>query len=176
MTVEAATGTVPRDITAECAQFLYYEAELLDHRQFDRWLDCLSEDLVYVMPVRVTRGPESRDLEFSPAGFHMKDVYASMKMRVSRLYTEHAYAEDPPSRTQRMITNVRVGPHEDADKYHVRSNFQCFRAQGDGVESDMIVGERFDVLHDTDAGWKVYARTVHLAHTTLVTANLGIFL
>ncbi|AXK88888.1 3-phenylpropionate/cinnamic acid dioxygenase, small subunit [Nocardia farcinica] len=169
-------ATVSRDITAACADFLYREAEYLDHREFERWLDCLSEDLVYRMPIRVTRGPEARSLEFSPTGFHMKDTYASMKMRVSRLATEHAYAEDPPSRTQRLITNVRVDALDAADKYDVRSNFLCFRAQGDGVESDLIVGERFDILHDTAAGFRLAARTVRLAHTTLITPNLGVFL
>ncbi|SEK56961.1 aromatic-ring-hydroxylating dioxygenase subunit beta [Rhodococcus maanshanensis] len=170
------TTDTSRDITGECTQFLFREAEYLDHREFDRWLGLLSEELVYVMPIRVTRGPEARHLEFSPVGFHMKDTYASMKMRVSRLHTEHAYAEDPPSRTQRLVTNVRVDPIDDAGKYDVRSNFMCFRAQGDGIESDLIVGERLDVLHDTSDGWKLAARTVHLAHTTLATANLGVFL
>jgi 3-phenylpropionate/cinnamic acid dioxygenase small subunit len=171
-----STTNTPRDIAAECTQFLFREAEYLDHREFNRWLACLSEELVYVMPVRVTRGAEARNLEFSPVGFHMKDNYASMKMRVSRLYTEHAYAEDPPSRTQRLVTNVRVDPLDAEDKYDVRSNFMCYRAQGDGTDSDLIVGERFDVLHDTTGGWRLAARTVHLAHTTLVTANLGVFL
>ncbi|MBF6440234.1 3-phenylpropionate/cinnamic acid dioxygenase subunit beta [Nocardia cyriacigeorgica] len=167
---------VSRDIAAACADFLYREAEYLDRRQFERWLDCLSEELVYLMPIRVTRGPEAREHEFSPTGFHMKDNFASMKMRVSRLYTDHAYAEDPPSRTQRLITNVRVDALEAAGKYDVRSNFLCFRAQGDGVESDSIIGERFDILHHTESGWKLAARTVRLAHTTLVTPNLGVFL
>lgn len=165
-----------RDINGECAQFLFREAEFLDHREFDRWLGLLSEELVYLMPIRVTRGPEARNLEFSPVGFHMKDTYASMKMRVTRLYTEHAYAEDPPSRTQRLVTNVRVDPREQPGRYDVRSNFMCFRGQGDAMESDLIVGERLDVLHDTADGWKLAARTVHLAHTTLMTANLGVFL
>ncbi|MFE3052520.1 aromatic-ring-hydroxylating dioxygenase subunit beta [Nocardia sp. NPDC059239] len=177
MTVSTTSPTnTPRDIAAECASFLYREAEYLDHREFNCWLECLSEELVYLMPIRITRGPEARHLELSPIGFHMKETYASMKMRVSRLYTEHAYAEDPPSRTQRLVTNVRVDALDTAGKYDVRSNFMCFRGQGDGTGSDLIVGERFDILHDTADGWKVAARTVHLAHTTLVTANLGIFL
>ncbi|MFE9328476.1 aromatic-ring-hydroxylating dioxygenase subunit beta [Nocardia sp. NPDC052278] len=177
MTAPMASATdTPRNILAECADFLYREAEYLDHREFNRWLECLSDELVYLMPIRVTRGPEARNLEFSPVGFHMKETYASMKMRVSRLYTDYAYAEDPPSRTQRLVTNIRVDAVDVSEKYDVRSNFMCFRAQGDGVTSDLIVGERFDVLHDTADGWKIAARTVHLAHTTLVTANLGIFL
>jgi 3-phenylpropionate/cinnamic acid dioxygenase small subunit len=170
-----ARPELARDVTAECAQFLYLEAERLDHHEFDLWLSGLAEDLVYLMPIRVPRGPEARNLEFSPTGFHMKDTLASMKMRVARLYTEHAYAEDPPSRTQRLITNVRVDPMGD-DEYNVRSNFLCYRAQGDLADYDILVGERFDVLRDTADGWRLARRTVRLAHTTLLTANLGVFL
>jgi 3-phenylpropionate/cinnamic acid dioxygenase small subunit len=182
-----ATPDAHRDISGECAEFLYREAELLDHRDFTSWIDCLAEDLVYLMPVRVTRGPEARDIEFSPQAFHMKENYASLKMRVSRLHTQHAYAEDPPSRTQRLITNVRVAPVSDPvsapavnsagdDLYDVRSNFMCYRAQGQGVNYDMLVGERYDMLRDTADGWRLAKRVIHLAHTTLLTANLGIFL
>ncbi|MGB8408127.1 MAG: 3-phenylpropionate/cinnamic acid dioxygenase subunit beta [Mycobacterium sp.] len=174
MTIDTQPKPV-RDVTADCARFLYMEAERLDHHEFELWLGGLAEDLVYVMPIRVTRGPEARNLEFSPTGFHMKDTYASMKMRVARLYTEHAYAEDPPSRTQRLITNVRVDPLG-SDEYDVRSNFLCYRAQGDLADYDILVGERFDVLRETADGWQLARRTVHLAHTTLLTPNLGIFL
>ncbi len=169
------TNQTQRDITAECARFLYREAELLDHNDFTGWIDCLAEDLVYLMPVRVTRGPEARNIPFSPQAFHMKESYASFKMRVARLQTEHAYAEDPPSRTQRLVTNVRVDPAGE-NLYDVQSNFMCYRAQGIGTEYDILIGERSDQLRDTNTGWKLSKRVVHLAHTTLITANLGIFL
>jgi 3-phenylpropionate/cinnamic acid dioxygenase small subunit len=170
-----AQPALDRNFTAECARFLYTEAERLDHQEFQLWLDSLAEDLLYLMPIRVTRGPEARHMEFSTTGFHMKDTFASMKMRVARLYTEHAYAEDPPSRTQRLVTNVRADPLADGE-YDVRSNFLCYRAQGDMMDYDILIGERFDVLRDTPEGWKLARRTVHLAHTTLLTANLGVFL
>ena len=42
----------------EVTQFLLHEAELLDGRRFDDWLELLAEDMQYSMPVRVTRGKE----------------------------------------------------------------------------------------------------------------------
>jgi 3-phenylpropionate/cinnamic acid dioxygenase small subunit len=175
MTSDTKREITSQEVYQQCADFLFKEAEYLDTRQFWEWLACMHEDLVYEMPVRVTRGPEARDAEFSRVGYHMKDSYKSIKMRVSRLYTEHAYAEDPPSRTQRLIANVRV-PAVLGDRADVRSNFMCYRSQGDSVEYDLIVGERLDVLHNTADGWKLERRTVHLAHTTIGTANLGVFL
>ena len=34
----------------------------------------------------------------------------SLGLRVKRLYTDAAWAEDPPSLTRRMVSNIRVGP------------------------------------------------------------------
>ncbi len=44
-------------------QFLYYEARLLDDRQWDEWLSCYSPQVVYWMPAwgdddQLTRDPQ----------------------------------------------------------------------------------------------------------------------
>ena len=36
----------------EVEEFLYQEAELLDERRFEDWLDLLTEDIRYWMPIR----------------------------------------------------------------------------------------------------------------------------
>lgn len=41
----------------EIEQFLYREARLLDDRQFQEWLDLLTDDIRYWMPVRSNRYP-----------------------------------------------------------------------------------------------------------------------
>ena len=39
-------------LTQEIAQFLYTEAEILDERQYDEWLNLLADDIRYWMPIR----------------------------------------------------------------------------------------------------------------------------
>ena len=39
----------------EVEQFLYHEARLLDERRLHEWLDLLTDDVRYWMPVRTTR-------------------------------------------------------------------------------------------------------------------------
>jgi 3-phenylpropionate/cinnamic acid dioxygenase small subunit len=177
MTVEQ-TDTAPAGAELErtCAQFLYREAELLDNTDYSGWLEtCLSEELDYRVPIRVTRSRPSGVSEFSGTGFHMKDNYPSMRTRVNRLLTEHAWAEDPPSRTRRVVTNIRVresGPGE----VEVKSYLTLYRSQGDTADYDLIVGERQDVLGLEADGWRLRRRLVLLNHTILGTANLGVFL
>ena len=40
------------ELKQQVEEFLYDEADLLDQRQFTEWLDILSQDLVYFMPIR----------------------------------------------------------------------------------------------------------------------------
>ena len=160
-----------------CAQFLYREAELLDDRHYREWLDtCLSESLEYLIPVRTARESTSGASEFSSTSFHMRDSHAHIKVRIDRLEGEHAWAEDPPSRTRRLVTNIRVRNLPN-DETEVRSNLMLYRSQMISVSDHvLLVGERQDVLHWEAGGLRLRRRVVLLDHTTLSTANLGVFL
>jgi 3-phenylpropionate/cinnamic acid dioxygenase small subunit len=50
-------------LAREIEDFLYTEAELLDERRFEEWLDLLGEDVRYWMPMRrnVKFGEQARD-------------------------------------------------------------------------------------------------------------------
>ena len=173
---ETDLSLVDAAVEGACAPFLFREAELLDDRRFSEWLEtCLSEDLEYLVPIRTTRESTSGTPEFSTTSFHQKDSYANMKVRVARLMTEHAWAEDPPSRTRRLVTNVRVR-NLSGDEVEVRSNLMLYRSQGASTGHDLIVGERRDVLRMEVSGLRLRRRVVLLDHTTLGTANLGVFL
>ena len=167
---------VSADLKAECEAFLFREAEYLDERLFRDWLGLLADEIQYEVPIRVSRGLETREQDFTRTGFHMKDDHATLAMRVERLYTGHAYAESPASRTTRLVTNVRVKLGASPDVFDVRSNFACYRAQGESVGFDLLMGERIDVIRRVDSQLKLAARRILLAHTTLPTANLGLFL
>ncbi|MGW0949074.1 aromatic-ring-hydroxylating dioxygenase subunit beta [Streptomyces sp. NPDC002623] len=177
MTVEQTSPPlVGAELERSCTQFLYREAELLDEADYTGWADtCLSEELEYLIPIRTTRERAAGVSEFSREAFHMKDTYASMRVRVDRLLTEHAWAEDPPSRTRRVVTNVRVrelGPGE----VEVKSYLTLHRSQWDTTDYDLLLAERRDILRSDAGGWRLRRREVLLNHTILGTANLGVFL
>ena len=46
------------EIIREVEQFLYREARLLDARRFHEWLELLTDDVRYWMPVRTSRYPK----------------------------------------------------------------------------------------------------------------------
>ena len=102
-------------------QFLVEEAALLDAGDYVGWLGLLDEDIRYLMPVRVTTGRGAGFDSLADMGHFDEDLYA-LRKRVQRLATEHAWTEDPPSRTRHFITNVRTFPNGPA-AWRVESAF-----------------------------------------------------
>ena len=113
------------DVTREVEQFLYREARLLDERRFHEWLELLTDDVHYWMggaqqPLsedqQGDRDPRSRPLCRGRSGQGEDELAildedkASLTGRVARLDTGMAWAEDPPSRTRHLITNIEVEP------------------------------------------------------------------
>src|SRR5438132_14408414 len=71
--------------------FLVGEAELLDRRRFEEWLDLFTDDLVYVAPVRAVRRARKNDVVEDSTLF--EDNKRSMTLRGRRLATDVAWAE-----------------------------------------------------------------------------------
>jgi 3-phenylpropionate/cinnamic acid dioxygenase small subunit len=158
----------------QCLGFLNREAQMLDDNQIRMWFrDMIDPEIDYRVPIRVTRS-RTEGAGFSFAGWHMLDDYSSLEARVARLETEYAWAEDPPSRTRRLVTNVRVVSGESVDE--VTSNLLVYRSRYDAATFNLLVGERHDKLRRTDDGHRLLKRMVLLDQTTVGTHNLAIFL
>lgn len=164
------------ETTLRVQQFLYHEAELLDRRRLRDWLDLLADDLVYRVPVRHTRYWKSLEEEFDdPSGMHYFDeTKESMTTRVAKVETNTAWAEVPPSRTRRLITNVRV-KSDDGNELAVESYFYVYKSRLENTE-DVYIGERRDVLRRVEGSFQVASRLIHLDQTVLMVKNISIFL
>lgn len=155
-------------------QDLYYaEAEMLDERRWEDWLELFSDDLEYTAPIRVMRRSPASDI-IDGLG-HFDDTKQSLTLRAKRLRTDVAWAEDPPSLTRRLITNLRVRPVAD-DEVAVRTNFLMYRSRGDLGAHDLIVGERQDSLRRDGGDWLIFKRRIVIDQASLGTKNLGVFL
>lgn len=161
-----------QQLNYECTQFVNLEAELLDSRRFQDWFKLLSKDIEYKVPVRVTR---DRGKDEFTNDYHFNDGWESLKARVDRLNLEHAWAENPPTRTLRLVSNVRVAD-ADAETVTFKNKFIIYRGFWDDPAHDLICGERHDALRQEEGQWKLLRRLVLLSHTSLNTRNLAIFL
>jgi len=163
------------ELRAECERFLYREAELLDDGRLHEWHDRLTDDIDYRVPRRVTRERGAEVAEFSQEGFLYREDIGTLETRVNRYDREYAWAENPPTRTRRIVGNVRVTAVDD-DEVSVKSNLLLYRSEKDETEHDLLACEREDVLRRTDDGLKLAERVVDLDHAVLPTKNLSFFL
>jgi 3-phenylpropionate/cinnamic acid dioxygenase small subunit len=165
------------EIQREIEQFLFLEAELLDDRRFRDWLNLLADDLHYFMPTRANRTLRELKYETSTPGEvpSFEDDKVSMGWRVSQFETGMHWAEDPPSRTRHLVTNVRVKTTEADDEFAVRSNFLCYRNRLD-TEVDIWAGERQDIVRRIgDRRWQIARRYILLDQNVILSKNLSVF-
>ena len=103
----------------EVEDLLFEEAALLDAWKLDEWLALLTEDAYY-------RVPSNDRPQADPRGtlFIVADDIARIRARVARLKDPGAHAESPPSRTRRLITNVRIVERQ---PLRVEANFAVYR-------------------------------------------------
>jgi phthalate 3,4-dioxygenase subunit beta len=151
------------------------EAYILDAQHYETWLDLLTEDIHYLMPVRVTTALTA-GYDSAPGMAHFDENKYSLSRRVARFRTEHAWTEDPPSRLRHHITNVRTFATEDPDHLVVDSGVLLYRSRGDVREAAQISAGREDLLRRNGDGWQLARRTILVDDSVLRTQNLAIFL
>ena len=160
----------------ELMPFYIREAWLLDERKFKEWLDLFTDDVLYFMPRRKNVPRREAERELTPLGdlaiFEEDKRY--LQMRVARLDTGMAWAEDPPSRTRHLVGNLEAEALENGE-VKVRTAFLVYRSH---LETDhqLLSGYREDVLRKVDEAWKVARRMIVLDANVLLDKNLSVFL
>lgn len=174
------------DVRVAIEQTLYREARLIDERRFREWLDLFTDDVHYRMPLRTVRYAANSKAVVRPEGSgSLREVTAedelaifdedkrSLSMRVARLETGAAWAEDPPSRTTHIVTNVEVEPRSE-NEVVAYSTVVVHRVRLEADE-DTFFGRREDVLRRVNGDWKIARRTVVLGHGVLRARSISFF-
>jgi len=134
----------------EIEDFLYVEAALLDEWRLEEWLGLLTEDAAYhVPPTDLPEGDPKSTL------YIVADDMVRIRSRVKQLLGKSAWAENPPSRTRRMISNVRV-LGVNGDEIRVTANFVVYRMRFELV--DTYIGRYEYTLVRRDGGFRIRER------------------
>lgn len=158
--VDAVQGGIGRTVTrAEVETFLFHEADLLDRWRLDDWFALLAEGAEYYIPTTDWTGWGVLE-----GGYFSSDDYGILKARVKRLKSRKAHAENPHSRTQRMISNVIVGERA-GDLVEIQANFIVHRFRDETTQT--YVGRYEHLLEVTETGLLIRRRRSVLAHEAL---------
>ncbi len=148
---------------AEAEALLYEEARLLDEARYGEWLGMLTADVVYRVPQNRAGGDPAREISI------VNDDAARLKDRVERLATGLAHAQSPPSRTQRLVSNVQITAAAEGSA-EVRSALMLYELRR-GRERVFAARCEYGLRREDDA-WKIASKKVILVNNDEVIDNL----
>jgi 3-phenylpropionate/cinnamic acid dioxygenase small subunit len=161
----------------EIEEFLSMEAELLDERRYEEWLELIADDIHYHMPQRrnVKFGEQHRENTSSDDEISWFDEGKRILIgRVKQINTGIHWAEEPLSRIRHLITNVQI-LEDDGNELKVRSRFFIYRNRVQD-EVELFAGKREDTLRrDSETGWKICKRLIILDQNVLLAKNITFF-
>ena len=114
------------ELQHEIEQFLYLQAELLDGKHWQAWMDLFDEQGVYWMPVT----PEQTEWEGSPSIFAEDKLM--MEIRKGRVSHPNAWSQIPMWETNHVVSHVAL-ESVSAGQIQVRSRFHMMELRRDTV-------------------------------------------
>ncbi len=177
----SSTGLERMLLTWSVQEFYFDEATILDERRLDEWLALWNPGAAqYWAPVRRTReGSATGHDDFTKPGELglFEDNFMTLALRLAAMKSPSAWAESPPSRTRRLITNVQAVRNPDGT-VSAGSNFMVHRSRLESIEH-LFVGRRTDLLEqvggpDGTAAWRIRERMVLLDHSRFRTDNISV--
>jgi 3-phenylpropionate/cinnamic acid dioxygenase small subunit len=110
----------------EVEQLLYLQAEILDGKHWQAFIDLFADDGVYWMPVT----PEQTDWEGAPSIFAEDKLL--MEIRKGRVSHPNAWSQAPMWETNHVVSHVAI-ESVSGNKVHVRSRFHMMELRRDEI-------------------------------------------
>ena len=169
---DAKLKAVDNDLFVEIQRFLFREASLLDRRDYSAWLSLATEDVHYRVTAAVTR-----DAGAAPVRYAIVDEnLTGLKSRIDQISNPRlTRAENPPSLTRRMVTNIDAYHAEKQEEFSVTSYLLAYRSRQSAPEGGFYVAVRHDTLRRR-SDWQIAKRDVHLDHIMLFDGSLSTLL
>ncbi|MDE2838763.1 MAG: aromatic-ring-hydroxylating dioxygenase subunit beta [Chloroflexota bacterium] len=156
---------VSRDLQHEVEQFLFHEAELLENRRFEEWLELLTRDVIYWVPnIR-------DDSDISDEAMISYEGYDELRARTVRLRHPLNPTQKPPPRTRHFITNVSAEAGEGGE-LRVRCNLLVYVSKDGKVVHHPGTSEYR--LREEDGSWRIASKKVYLITNDLPLTPLPI--
>jgi len=153
-------------LRAAVEDFLYAEALMLDEKRYADWVELFSEDAIYWVPANNFDNDPSQHVSL------IYDNHSRLKERLARMQHPYFWSQDPPSRTSRLIGNIRV-LETDGEEVLVESRFQMMEIRR---QTRHFAGTCHHRLVGAENDWKIRSKTVYLISNNETQANLTFML
>lgn len=155
--------------------FLIQEARTLDTNQLESWQSILAPDIFYYMSQVRTLSREDQQRDTGTYWYY--ENRETLALRIGKFLTaKSAFAEDPPSRLRRYVSNVTLFATANPNEVIAESYLQLLRNRGDASTYETISCVREDILRRNGEGWLIAQRHIAVDQAVLGTHNLSFFL
>ena len=137
-------------------QFLYRQAEFLDTKQWQAWIDLFTKDGVYWMPP----DPSYKTWEGTPAIF--AEDKNLMNVRMKRVLHPDAWSQRPLWGTNHVVSNVVIRKAASNGDVEVSSRFHMMELRRDDVRH--FAGSYLHKLKKTKDGYKIDLQRVDMTN------------
>jgi p-cumate 2,3-dioxygenase beta subunit len=145
---------------AECEDFLYEEAAILDEWRLDDWFALFVDGATYEVPA----AGAADSANSANTLFYVADDYHRLRHRVERLKKDAAHSEYPRSDGLRLISNVRIlGADENGTS--VGCAFVTYRSKND--VTDLYFGHHRYVLRRASDAMRIVSKRTLLDMSSL---------
>ncbi|MGE0874048.1 MAG: aromatic-ring-hydroxylating dioxygenase subunit beta [Burkholderiales bacterium] len=139
-------------------QFLYRQAELLDTKQWQDWIDLFAPDGMYWMPP-----DESYETWDGQPAIFAEDRNL-MTVRMLRVLHPDAWSQRADWGTNHVVGNVQIGKAAKNGDVVVRSRFHMLEMRRDDVRH--FAGRYTHHLKKTKSGWRIALQRVDMTNAT----------
>ena len=154
---------------------LFGEARLLDNEQYEDWLEMLTDDVHYYMPMPSRYNRDEKDSSTHPLEANIfNDKKKHLQLRVDRFRTNFVWSENPQNQLCHLISNIEVFPTDLEGEWKVLSMVTVYRNRLDGEERRMIVS-RTDTWRVEGDKVKLALRNMVFNHAVVPDSNLNVF-
>ena len=158
---------------AECRDFLFDEAAILDARDYQRWLSLLAPEIQYRVTAGIVRYASDHPAEFLILDERLNDITTRVNQISNPKLT---FAENPAPLIRRFVSNIRVSQGSTSDTFVVDSSLLMYRQDAAVVQPYLISGSRHDVLRRAGDALQLMRRHIQLDEFVIASANLATFM
>ena len=144
-------------------RFIYDEAQLMDEHRYDEWLALWTDDALYWVPSGRDDIDPKREISL------IYDDRVRLQVRIARLKSGFAHAQEPKSRMRRVVSNIVIEEVENGEIL-VQSNFLLVELRRG--KQDLFAGRTMHRLRPHDGSFKLVSKKVLLVNNDEYIDNL----
>jgi benzoate/toluate 1,2-dioxygenase subunit beta len=137
-------------------QFLYHQADLLDRKEWERYIGLFTDDGVYWMPP----DPSYTTWDGTPAIF--AEDKNLMRVRMGRVLHPDAWSQRPLWGTNHVVSNVIIEKESPSGDVIARSRFHMLELRRDDVRH--FAGSYMHQLKKTAEGYRIKLQRVDMTN------------